>query len=112
MTFVVRKKIELSKLGEDWKDCYIVFTPFTFNDNATLLKFRSIANSGAQDADQAEKVSKEIIALLKSKFVEGKGWDGTKVIPITKDNLAELPMELIGDLLQALQGQSVLPPNA
>ncbi len=111
MTFVVRKKIELSFLGEGWQETYVIFTPFTFNDNATLLKLRGLATGAGTDAAEAEKASREIMGLLKDKFIEGKGFDGKALAPITKENLGELPMEIITKILTALQGATSLPPN-
>lgn len=115
MQFVVKKRIELSFLGEGWEEAYVIFTPFTFNDNTALLKLRHLALgvSGPDiDVEEANKATKEIMVLLENKFVEGKGFDGKHLAPITKENLADLPMEIITRILQALQGQSVIPPNA
>ncbi len=111
MTFVVRKKIDLSFLGDGWKDAYITFTPFTFNDNAALLKLRGLISGTGTDAEGAESASKEIMDLLQEKFIEGMGFNGKELEPITKKNLGELPMEIIGKILTALQGASSLPPN-
>lgn len=110
MSFVVRKKIELSFLGDGWQEAYVVFTPFTFADNATLLKLRT-AISGQGQIEEAEEASKRIMDLLKEKFIEGKGFNGKELVAITKENLKDLPMEIIGKLLTALQGATALPPN-
>lgn len=112
MTFVVRKKIDLSFLGEGWQEAYVIFTPFTFGDNTALLKLRTLSTGANISTDEAEKASKDIMELLQNKFVEGKGWDGEKLIDITKKNLVDLPMEIISHILTALQGQTTLPPNA
>jgi len=111
MTFIVRKKIELSFLGDGWQEAYVIFTPFTFADNTTLLKLRSAASGKGTEVEEAEEASKKIMDLLKDKFIEGKGWNGKELIAISKDTLKDLPMESIGKLLNALQGATALPPN-
>lgn len=111
MQFVVKKRIELSFLGEGWEEAYAVFTPFTFNDNASLLKLRNLASGASIDPEEATKATGEIMTLLRGKFIEGKGFDGKTLVNITKENLADLPMEIITRILQTLQGQTVIPPN-
>ena len=111
MTFVVRKRIELAHLGEGWEQAYITLTPFTFNDNATLLKFRALAQTAAANPDAANEATNEVMSMVKNKFLEGMGFDGKKLVPITKDNLADLPIEVITYILAFLQGQTVIPPK-
>lgn len=111
MQFVVKKRIELNFLGEGWEEAYAVFTPFTFNDNAALLKLRNLTAGASTDPEEATKATNEIMTLLRGKFIEGKGYDGKGLANITKENLADLPMEIITRILQALQGQTVTPPN-
>lgn len=114
-TFVVKKKIELAFLGEGWEQAYITFSPFSFADNEKLLKLRSKVNTdNPEDTTQegAEEASNNIITLLQDKFIEGKGYDGEKLVDITKDNLKDLPMEIINEALSTLQGKKALPPNA
>lgn len=113
-TFVVKKKIELAFLGEGWEEAFVTFSPFTFADNESLLKLRSqvnVENPEATPQDGAEKASKDMITLLQDKFVEGKGYDGEGLVAITKDNLADLPMEIINKALDVLQGKKTLLPN-
>lgn len=111
MTFIVRKKIELAFLGEGWQEAYVIFSPFTFADNSTLLKLRSAASGQGTEIEEAEEASKKIMDLLKDKFIEGKGWNGKELVAITKETLKDLPMEIIGKILTALQGATALPPN-
>lgn len=111
--FIVRKKIDLSYLGEGWEKAYITFTPFTFGDNASILKLRKMSlNAVNADDKELQKATDEIMDLLKSKLVEGQGYDGKTLVPITKENLSELPMELVTKILEELQGNAVIPPKA
>lgn len=111
MQFVVKKKIDLSFLGEGWESAFITFTPFTFKDNDAIVSLRTKSTAENMTQEEIKKASDDLIDLLKSKFVEGQGFNGEKLVPITKDNLADLPMELITTCLVTLQGQSGIPPK-
>lgn len=103
MTFVVLKRIDLSHLGEGWKDAFATFTPFSANDNRVLLSLRNTK-------DELES-SDEIMRLLTDKFIEGMGFDGKKLVPITKENLGNLPMSVIAYFINQLQIDTVIPPK-
>lgn len=110
--FVVKKRIELKQFGEGWEEAYAIFSPFTFNDNDKLLKLRSmVLKPETLSPEDAKKTSDDMKAIMKEKFVEGKGFDGEKLVPITKENLGELPMEITVHILQVLQGQTLIPPK-
>lgn len=110
MSFVVKKRIELNHLGEGWEDAYLIFSPFTFDDNVNLIalqkKLRDVAANNT-DADDAQTASKEMMKILKEKLVEGKGFDGDKLIDVTKENFHEMPMEVIVDVIYRLQGEQL-----
>lgn len=110
--FVVRKKIDLSHLGEGWEGAFVTFSPFSFRDNENLTKLRSIVTSEKVSEQEAEKASGEVVTLLQEKLIEGMGFNGEKLVPITKDNLVDLPMELVVTILQTLQGANQLLPKA
>lgn len=113
-TFVVKKRIELAHLGEGWEQAYLIFSPFSFADNETLIKFRGEAaalQGGDANEKEIEKVTNRMLQLILGKFVEGKGFDGKTLIDITKENFAELPMEVFNLIVQQLQGEQ-LRPNA
>lgn len=103
MAFVVKKRVSLEFLGEDWKDAYVVMTPFSWNDNTTLLKYRKA------DPETVLKDQEELSDIIKNRIVEGKGFDGTKLIPITKDNVGDLPMEAFMVIFTELQGKTLVP---
>ena len=109
--FVVKKKIDLSHLGEGWENAFVTFTPFSFRDNENLTKLRSIVTSQNVSDEEAEKASREIVTLLQDKLIEGVGFNGEKLVPITKDNLVDLPMELVVTILQTLQGANKIFPK-
>ena len=110
--FVVKKRVTLEFLGEGWQEAYAEFTPFTFNDNDKILKLRRVAlDSSTMSTEEASKASDEIMNLLKDGFVGGMGFDGEKLVPITKENLGDLPMEVTVHFLKTLQGGALLPPK-
>ena len=109
--FVVKKKIDLSHLGEGWEGGFITLSPFTFNDNAQIIRLRKIVTSNEISNEEAEQASNEVVALLQDKFIEGMGFNGEKLVAITKENLSDLPMEIIVLILQTLQGQTQLSPK-
>lgn len=111
-TFVVKKRIDLAHLGEGWEQAFLIFSPFSFSDNEKLIKFRSEAaalQEGDASEKEVEKVTNRMLELILSKFVEGKGFDGEKLIDITKENFADLPMEVFNLIVQQLQGEQLRP---
>lgn len=111
MAFIVKKKFDLKHLGEGWENAYIIFTPFTFDDNEELLSIRDLIKTTDPDKvkpEDAKPASDVILKLLQDKLVEGKGWDGKKLIDITKENLGQLPMEVLTDSIATLQGKKTV----
>lgn len=111
-TFVVRKKISLSFLGDGWADAYVEFSPFSFSDNDRIIELRKYRiDQMTENSKEAKKASDDLMAIIKDKFIAGKGYDGKELIDITKDNLNDLPMEVILKVLAELQGAGVIPKN-
>lgn len=112
MSFVIKKKISLDWLGEGWEDAYIIFSPFSYGDNVELIKFRKVASKMtqiSQSDEEIEKVSKKLLQLLTDKLVEGRGFNGKELEPITKENFKDLPVEVFNHCLNALQGEELSP---
>lgn len=114
MAFVVKKRIDLSFLGEDWKDCYVNFTPFTFNDNDKVMEIRRVTNLKEKDLteEESKKAAESVMTIFTEKIVDGKGFDGKNIIPITKDNWRDLPMEIIQTIMDTLLGGVKTDPKA
>jgi hypothetical protein len=111
--FIVKKHIALGFLGEGWEEAYVDFSPFTFKDNDTIIHLRKLATTQAKMEDsEIKQASTDIMEILADKFIGGMGYNGKELEPITKDNLNELPMEIIVHILQTLQGQGIVPKNA
>lgn len=112
MAFIVKKKIVLNFLGEGWEDAYISFTPFTFGDNAELLKLRKKISPTNGEVPDEEDLTKDMLSLLRTHLIDGKGFDGEGLVDITGDNLTDLPIEIFAHIIKELQGQVPTDPKA
>jgi len=100
--FKVIKEIKLDFLGSDWKDCYVKFVAPNFVDIEEMTK--------KVDIEDKSKGVKNAIEWLKSIFIDGKGIDmDGKLVEITKDDLADLPVEIITKVFVSLKGE--VDPN-
>lgn len=108
--FVVKKRIDLSYLGEDWKDCYVEVSTFSWEDNDELLKIRQDAARTQKDPNaDMTKENDRLTKMVRDHTISGKGFNGTKVVDITKENVTKLPMGVINRIITELQGDVV--PN-
>ena len=106
--FQVPMRIDLSFLGEGWKDCFLLFNAFSVNDVLFKLAGRNLSAPG--DAKVMKDSAGEILDLLKEKFIEGKGYDGKKIVEIVKEDIGDLPVQVIPKITELLGG--VVSPNA
>lgn len=90
--FVAVETISLDSLGEGWEKCYIKLNALTVGD---LEKLAGLREDKAGDV----KAAKEIMDVLESKFIEGKGWNGKEVVAIEKSDLRDLPAKAIGKIV-------------
>jgi hypothetical protein len=93
--FRVSKRVDLSFLGEGWKECFIEFNAPSYGE---IKKILPEVEEGAT-AKNAE-IGMEILEKL---FLTGKGFDGKQKIEMTKDDLEELPIQVITKCLEAMQ---------
>lgn len=90
--FVLEKKITMEVFGEQWKDCYLKFQSPTFGQIKSILK------DDGQAVDQG-------IELLKSLYIDGNGWNGGEVVPINKEDITELPIQILNHCFSELAGE-------
>lgn len=101
---VIKKRISLEFLGDDYKDGFIVFKSIPVKDYEGILK----------DVEQAEKrgntdAMRLVRRLVTERLIEGEiPQDGHK-IPITPENLGDLPGEVYFEAMQQLTGK--ISPN-
>lgn len=96
MAYVIIKKIDLASF-DGWEGCYISFKSPTYNE---IKKFKNIDVK----ADDDEAVFMEMVAFMSGLFVEGKGFNGSEATNINKEELAELPIEIINYIIQEFTG--------
>ncbi len=105
--FKVVKKLPLDFLGEDWKEAYINFQVLTIADIKN--KFPNLIKIDQNDPKSILNGMDLIIEILETNFVSGKGFDGTKLIDLKKEDIKELPNDLIKRGLDFLS-QGVIAP--
>lgn len=102
MGFTVKKKLDLSYLGEGWVgSTYLNFNGMTFAETREFAKL----NMDAEDPN-SEKNLEVVMNLLKSHFVDGRGFDGTNVVDITADDLENLPTDVVTKSIELLAGSA------
>lgn len=110
MPFVVQRKLSLDYLGEGWAEAYILFSPLSYNDEVRLAnarKDREKIISG--DHEALTKVSDFLKDLIKQKFIAGKGWDGSKLVDLTAEDVFEIPGGVVDRLIGMFDNSPVTP---
>ena len=102
MAFVVKRKIELAAMGDEWKDCYIVFNSPT---TAQIGKLEV----GNDDIPNEEKLQRSV-GLITELFIEGKGYNGTEVQSINTKDIPDLPLLLLNYCFEQL-ASSISPKS-
>lgn len=104
--FLVRRRLSLGFLGVEWKECYLSFNSLSYGE---LYKVSSL-KTDPTDPKSVKVSMDQTLALLQEKFIDGKGLstDG-KIIDITKDDLVNLPVEVINKAVLFLVGEEVSP---
>lgn len=101
--FLIEKRLDLSWLGDGWDGCYLSFNPLTF---AEISKLSELNIEGAEnDLQKSKQLTQAVIELLETRFIKGLGWDGSAKVEIEKDDIKELPMDVITQAIQLLSGQ-------
>ena len=108
--FKVVKKLSLSFFGKEWKEAYINYQAFTVRDIRD--KFPQFTKMDTKNQDEVLGSINHILGLLKDKFISGKGInDEGKLVDLTKDDLEELPSEVLSRSLSFLS-QGVTAPSS
>lgn len=101
--FKIYKQIDLNFLGEGWETCRIRLTPLEVSEFEQL---QNIAPKDIEDSAQTMAAIKQMIVLLKTHFVDGTGYDGDGIIPISKEDFDELPIEVLNACISLLSGKT------
>ena len=105
MAFVIKKKLSLDFLGEGWHAAYINFTLPSFEDSLNQP-------NPTQEEIEADpkKYALEMSAYLEEHFIDGKGWDGTQLVDLEKEDIKRLPSTVFAKGVELLSG--VPDPNS
>lgn len=103
MKFSIKKKVPLDFLGEEWKDAYIILTPLAVREFERIQK---IAPKDETDVEANLEAMNQMLAIISEHFVSGKGYDGEALVAIEKDDIKDLPMEILTVLISSLAGKA------
>lgn len=99
MPIVIKKKVSLDFLGEEYKDAYLVFQSIPLKDFDKL-------SVEIEEAQKDKKAAIFILNSLKKYFIEGKFPDLDKV---TAEDLDGLDQEAVIRCFQRFTGQELDP---
>ena len=106
---VVKKRISLEFLGEEYKEGFIIASSLPMSEEQTIQdKAKAIINvDGKPDEKKSIDFLKEFVL---DRFIEGKFISADGEVILTKENLDKLPSEVFIQVSSILQGQ--VPPNS
>lgn len=101
---VIKKKISLEFLGEEYKDAYLTFSSIPVSEHAKIAdKIKSIG----EDNDKALEMLTELVA---GRFIEGKFPNSEgNLEDVSKEQLTQFPIEVYSEVMGQLQGK--VSPN-
>lgn len=101
MAIVIKKRVSLAFLGEEYSEGYLTFKALPVSEYAGLLpKFEK-----ANRQDSIDLTTK----LLKEKFIEGKFPDNGKLIDVTAEQIEEFDEATLAECLSYVTGQKLDP---
>lgn len=101
---VIKKKISLDFLGEDYKEGYLVFKSIALKD------FEKYQTEIASNKDNEEASAKLIIKILSENFEGGKFPDDEgNLFDVEKEQLQDFDVTTIVNTFKILTGQELSP---
>lgn len=91
MAFVLKERISFGSFSEDWKECYIEHVA---PDYAKVQEMQAIVAESLSKGNENESFS-VAVKFIEDLFVSGKGFDGEKVVDLTKEDIKSLPVKLV-----------------
>ena len=104
MAIVIKKRVSLDFLGEDYKDAYLVFQSIPAGDFDELLPQHKNPKEGDDNS------SKLLLDLLKKYFIKGEFPDDDgKLSTVESDDLTGLDLTSLVKCFQLFTGQELDP---
>lgn len=97
MTFVLEQKADLSSFP-GWEGCYVTVSQLTPKE--------ALAWASIEKEEDVEKQFATIVNMMREHLVGGVGWNGKEQVPITKDNVGDLPISILKHIAGFLAGNS------
>lgn len=109
MALVIRKKVSLDFLGEEYKDAYLVFKSIPLKDYQKILDEIPDATGGKEDNKKALNL---IVNYLGEYFVSGKFPDDKgELQDVAAEDITDLDAETAITCFQTLMGQRIDPKS-
>lgn len=100
---VIKKRIALDFIGEDYKDCYLEFKTIPMKE---YEKYVAMAN---ENKDEKKAVG-FITSTLQDLFISGKFIDeNNELFDVKKDELGDFDMNVMVTVFKTLTGQDQSP---
>ena len=94
--FKIYKRLDLSYIGPEWKDCYLLFSSITFSE---VSQYKI-----AEKTD--EEKSQMALKSLEDHFIEGKAVNEKgEIIAIEKEDFKDLPVDVVLKAINFLIGE-------
>jgi hypothetical protein len=97
--YQVKKRLELKFLGEGWEEAYIIYNAPSYGEIKEFIK-KSKVEVGKENTPEVIQenqaaVLDEGIDLLEELFIEGKAFTGNNLEVMKKEDIEDLPVEVI-----------------
>lgn len=98
MKVKLTKRLDLSDLGKEWKDCYLEFRSPSYAEIRPII--------GIDPETNQQEATEKVFSIIKKLFVKGKVLTDDGIEEIKADDLENLPVELINKSVELLVGNS------
>lgn len=90
-TFVSTRRFSLGFMGEEWKECFIVYSPLSIDE----LRHAVDDTQGGSVINEKEAINMAY-KIAKDHFLNGVGYGGEAgLVKITPENFGDLPAPII-----------------
>jgi len=96
--FVIRRHFSLAHLGEGWESCYIDLSPLSYAEKQAWTSYK-----GKTPEDNALHT----LNTIKDHFLDGKAGSDKGIVPMTADELPDLPEVVLVDCVDLLKGEGL-----